>query len=66
MERLERRCLLEADLLGSIAGTVFNDINDDAVFESGTDVPLENVAVALTRQGDPGFEMTDSTDAEGA
>ncbi len=65
LESLEFRRLLAADNLASIAGVVFNDINNDGIFDEGTDVPLRDVTVTLTREGDPVFRETATTDVDG-
>ena len=47
--------MLNADCLGSIAGVVFDDVDDNGVFDAGTDLPLQGVTVTLTREDDPDF-----------
>lgn len=62
-ESLEQRALLAADF-ATITGIVFNDLDNDQIFDAGTDVGLAGVTVTLSGIDDLGAMVSASTVTE--
>jgi len=65
-EGLEQRLMLTNHGVASIAGTVYEDTNDNGIFEEGIDVPLVGAQLRLTLEGDSSFSRTQNSASDGS
>lgn len=63
-EGLEQRLMLAGDV-ASIAGTVYEDTNDNGIFDEGIDEPIVGAELRLSLEGDSGFSQVRSSASDG-